>query len=119
MGMAEKIIQSAQAHVEPGEVVQGAFAGQRNVSGRGGGGYRVVVATDRRFLVFRSGTFSQTVIKGLIEESSRDQRLSDPSGVFVTITVGGQTMEVNFRYFKQVRAINLALDDLDLRPRSV
>jgi hypothetical protein len=83
-------------------------------NGVGSGGYRAVVATDRRFLVFQSGTFSQTVIKRLIEESSRDQRLGEPSGVFYNVTVGGLAMKVNFRYFKQVRAIDLALDGIDL-----
>nr|MCW2728550.1 hypothetical protein [Aeromicrobium sp.] len=115
MGMAEKIVQRAQAQVEPGEVVHGAFAAQTTVANRiGDGGYRVVVATDRRFLVFQSGTFSQTVIKQLIEESSRGQRLGEPSGAFYNVTIGEQALKVNFRYFKQVRAIDLALDGLSL-----
>jgi hypothetical protein len=110
MGMAEKIVQRAQARVEPGEAVQGAFAGQPTLRNRiGEGGYRVVVATDRRFLVFQSGTFSQTALKDLLEESPRDQRLGEPGGVFYDVTVGTQTMKVNFRYFEQVRAIDLAL----------
>jgi hypothetical protein len=109
MGMAEKIVQRAQSRVEPGEVVQGAFAGQPTLRNRiGEGGYRVVVATDRRFLVFQSGTFSQTVLKDLIAESPRNQRLGEPSGLFHDVTVGEQAMKVNFRYFEQVRAIDLA-----------
>ena len=111
MAMADKIVQRAHEHVEPGEIVQGAFAAQTTLRNRvGEGGYRVVVATDRRFLVFQSGTFSQTVFKGLIEESSRHQRLGEPSGVFYTVTIGEQAMKVNFRYFNQLRAIDLALD---------
>jgi hypothetical protein len=110
MGMAEKIVQRAQARVEPGEVVQGAFAGQPSIRNRiGEGGYRVVVATDRRFLVFQSGTFSQTVLKDLVEESPRDQRLGEPGGLFYDVTIGTQTMKVNFRYFGQLRTIDLAL----------
>ncbi|WP_157432571.1 hypothetical protein [Aeromicrobium sp. Root472D3] len=111
MGMAEKIVHRAQSLVEPGEIVQGAFAGQPTITNRiGQGGYRIVVATDRRFLVFRSGTFSQTVIKDLVEESPRDQRLGEPGGIFHDVAVGSLTMKVNFRYFAQVRAIDLALD---------
>lgn len=110
MGMAEKIVQRAQAHVEPGELVQGAFAAQTTITNRiGSGGYRVVVATDRRFLVFQSGTFSQTVIKDLIDESPRQQRLGEPSGVFYDVTIGANALKVNFRYFTQLRAIDLAL----------
>ena len=114
MGMAEKIVQRAQSHVEPGETVQGAFAGQPTLTNRiGQGGYRIVVATYRRFLVFQSGTFSQTVLKGLIEQSPRHQRLGEPSGVFYDVMVGSQTMKVNFRYFAQIRAIDNALDSSD------
>lgn len=111
MTMADKIVQGAQSHVEPGEIVHGAFAAQTTIRNRvGGGGYLVVVATDRRFLVFQSGTFSQTVLKDLIEQSPRHQRLGEPNGVFYDVTVGSQTMKVNFRYFTQIRAIDLALD---------
>lgn len=110
MGMAEKIVQRAQSRVEPGEVVQGAFAGQPTLRNRiGEGGYRVVVATDRRFLVFQSGTFSQTVLKDLLEESPRDQVLGEPGGLFYDVTVGTQSMKVNVRYFGQVRAIDQAV----------
>ncbi len=110
MGMADKIVQRAQEHVDPGEIVQGAFAAQTTIANRiGSGGYRVVVATDRRFLVFQSGTFSQTVIKRLIDESPRQQRLGEPSGVFYNVTIGSQALKVNFRYFNQLRAIDLAL----------
>jgi hypothetical protein len=110
MAMADKIVQRAQEHVEPGEIVQGAFAAQTTITNRlGDGGYRVVVATDRRFLVFQSGTFSQTVIKGLIDESSRHQRLGEPSGLFYNVTIGAQALKVNFRYIEQLRAIDQAL----------
>jgi hypothetical protein len=109
MAMADKIIQRAQEHVEPGEIIQGAFAAQMTITNRGGDPYRIVVATDRRFLLFQSGRISQTVIKRLIGESSRDQLLGEPSGMFYNVTVGEETMKVNFRYFAQVRTIDGAL----------
>ncbi|WP_029138853.1 hypothetical protein [Nakamurella lactea] len=108
--MADAIIKNAREHLAPGEEVQGAFAGQQTIRNRlGEGGYRVVVATDRRFLVFRSGTFSQTAVKRLIEESARGQRLGEPTGLFYDLTVGGEKMKVNRRYFGQIRAIDDAL----------
>jgi hypothetical protein len=108
--MAEKIIQRAKVHVHAGESIQGAFAGQSSIrSSFGDGGYWIVVATDRRFMVFQSGTFSQTVIKRLIEESPRAQVLGEPSGIFYDVAVGGLSMKVNFRYFGQVKAIDRAL----------
>lgn len=108
--MADTIIKKASAHLAPGEVVHGGFAGQKTIRNRlGDGGYRVVVATERRFLVFQSGTFSQTTIKRLIEESPREQRLGEPTGLFYNVTVGTETMKVNRRYFDQLRAIDQAL----------
>lgn len=111
MGMADKIQANAAPHVEPGERVQGAFAVQKTLTNRvGHGGYRAVVATDRRFLVFQSGTFSQTTLKKLLTSLPRDQRLGPGSGVFHSIQLGEETMMVNFRYFKQLDAIDAALD---------
>ena len=107
MSMAERIMSNAQSYVAPGEQIQGAFAGQRTVRNRvGDGGYRCVVATDRRFLVFQSGSFSQTALKGLLGEEGRELRLGEPSGLWHTVTVAGETMKVNRRYFDQVRAID-------------
>ena len=76
----------------------------------GNGGYRAVVATDRRFLVFQSGTFSQTTLKKLLASLPRDQRLGPGSGAFHSIQLGEEKMMVNFRYFKQLNAIDAALD---------
>lgn len=119
MTMADKIIQRAKEHVQPGEIIQGAFAAQMTLGNRiGNGGYRTVVetkyrifvATNWRFMVFKSGSFSQTVIKEFIEESPRDQALGEPKGLFYNVTIGGETMNVNFRYFDQIREIDCALE---------
>ena len=110
MAMADKIIANAAEHLEPGEQVHGAFAVQKTVTNKvGHGGYRAVVATDRRFLVFQSGTFSQTTLKKLIASLPRDQRLGPGSGVFHPVQLGDETMLVNFRYFKQLAAIDAAI----------
>ncbi|MFC6707926.1 hypothetical protein [Flexivirga alba] len=110
MAMADTIIKKAQPHLAAGEVVHGAFAGQQTIRNRlGEGAYRVVVATDQRFLVFQSGSFTQTSIKRLIEEPPRQQVLGEPTGLFCDITVGGETMKVNRRYLGQIRAIDAAL----------
>lgn len=111
MGMADKIMTNAAEHLEAGEQVQGAFAVQKTVRNRAGdGGYRAVVATDRRFLVFQSGTFSQTTLKKLIATLPRDQRLGPGHGAFHEVHLGEESMLVNFRYFNQLAAIDAALD---------
>ncbi len=108
--MAEKIIANAQSHLEPGEQVHGAFAGQNTLTNRlGDGGYRNVVATDRRFLVFQSGSFSQTSIKRLLTTAPRGQRLGPASGLWHDVELAGAAMKVNRRYFKQLQAIDEAV----------
>jgi hypothetical protein len=110
MGMAEKIIANAASFLEPGEQVHGAFAGQKTLTNRlGEGGYSNVVATDRRFLVFQSGSFSQTSIKRLLTTAPRGQRLGAGSGLWHEVTLDGLTMKVNRRYFTQLQAIDQAV----------
>lgn len=76
MSMADKIAANAAPYLVPGEHVQAAFAVQKTLTNRvGSGGYRAVVATDRRFLLFQSGTFSQTTLKKLLASLPRDQHL--------------------------------------------
>ncbi|GAB3499734.1 hypothetical protein GCM10027572_35840 [Flexivirga lutea] len=109
MSMADKIKSNAQPHLQPGEQTHGAFAGQRTVRNRlGEGGYRCVIATDRRFLVFQSGSFSQTTLKRQIAEAPRGIQLGEPEGLWHTVTIGDETMKVNRRYFDQLRAIDAA-----------
>jgi hypothetical protein len=111
MSMADKIAANAASYLEPGEQVQGAFAVQKTLANKAGnGGYRAVVATDRRIMVFQSGTFSQTKLKKLLASLPRDQRLGPGGGAFHSVLLGEETMLVNFRYFKQLDAIDAALD---------
>lgn len=110
MSMADKIMENARPHLADGEQVQGAFAGQKSIRhGLLDGSYRAVVATDRRFLIFRSGMVPQTVLKRLIEEAPRDQVLGEPGGLFYDLTIGSETMKVNRRYYGQIRAIDAAI----------
>ena len=107
--MAEKIITNAQSYLEPGEQVHGAFAGQKTLTNRlGEGGYSNVVATDRRFLVFQSGSFSQTSIKRLLTSAPREARLGTGTGLWHDVVLDGLTMKVNRRYFGQLKAIDEA-----------
>ena len=107
MSMSDKIAANAQPHLEPGEQVQGAFAGQPTVTNRlGEGGYRCVVATDKRFLVFQSGSFSQTTLKKLLATAPRDRELGTPSGLWHDLEIGGVLMKVNRRYFKVLEQID-------------
>lgn len=105
MSASDKIASNAQAHLAPGETVQAAFAGQPRIRFRAGDRYRTVVVTDRRVLVFDSGTFSQTKTKTLLAELPRTVSFGQPQGMlWHEIEVAGERLYVNRRYFKQVAA---------------
>lgn len=108
MAASDKIIKSVQPHLEPGETIQGAFAGQTSIRFRLSDRYRTVVATDRRILVFDSGTFSQTKTNEKLVELPRATRFGEASGLWHQIDIAGETLHVNRRYFKQLAAIDAA-----------
>lgn len=109
MSASEKIIKNVQPHLAPGETVQAAFAGQPQIRFRVGDRYRTVVVTDRRILVFDSGTFSQTKTKTQLAELPRSTRFGRPQGMlWHQIEVAGERLYVNRRYFKQLEAIEPA-----------
>lgn len=103
---SKKIVASAQPHLEPGEEVHGAFAAQDAKIFRAQNRYSTVVATDRRILVFDSGTFSQTKTKTLLGELPRSTKLGPTSGLWHEISFQDQTLYVNRRHHKQVTAID-------------
>ena len=107
MAASDKIEKNAQPHLQPGEQVQGAVAGQTSIRFKATDRYRTVVATDLRILVFDSGTFSQTKCSTLMAELPRATPLGPPEGMlWHQVDLTGETLYVNRRYFKQVAAID-------------
>ncbi|GAA5141078.1 hypothetical protein GCM10023340_02210 [Nocardioides marinquilinus] len=107
MGRAlARIAEAAAPHLEPGEQVHGAFAGQTRVPFRMGDRYRTVVATDRRILVFDSGGLSQTKARELLAVLPRDLRLGPASGLWHRVQLGEHLLHVNRRYFADLAAID-------------
>jgi len=104
---SDKIVENVQPHLQPGEQVHGAFAGQSKI-GRGSY-YTANVATDRRILVFSSGIVSQTKVGKLREELPRQVRLGPPhSTLWHQLQLGRERMYVNRRYWKQLEQIDAA-----------
>lgn len=109
MAASDKIIKNVQPHLAPGETVIAAFAGQPQIRFRAGDRYRTVVVTDRRTLLFDSGTFTQTKTKTLLAELPRDVRFGQPQGMlWHQIEIADEHLYVNRRYFAQLRAIDAA-----------
>ena len=112
MALRDKFIKAAQPHLQPGEVVQGAFLAVRANPAWSilsywvvlAKGYYVVVATDRRTLVFRTSAFRTTTFKGLAMELPPGG-LPEPTGrVNFKMQLGGENMWVHRRFWKELRA---------------
>jgi len=110
MRARDKIAAAAERRLEPGEHIHAAFAGQPHIRFQlGRDRYRTVVVTDRRVLVFDSGTFSQTKVKDCLAELGRDVRFGSATGLWHSVTLGDIALSVNRRYFGELAAADAAM----------
>ena len=65
--------------------------------------YRVVVVTDQRILVCRSGRFRTTPVNEVLAELPRTTRIGEPSGLWWKCETLGAKLYVHRRYHKDVR----------------
>jgi hypothetical protein len=67
--------------------------------------YVLIVATDRRIAVVRSGMWSQAGAKEILETHARETRLGPVTGsVWARLQLGGTRYWVHRRFFKDVEA---------------
>lgn len=107
-------LRSNAAHVlQPGEVVQAIFPGQTTSQWFAlisywiiifKNSYRVVVVTDRRILVCRSGRFRITPVKEVIREFPRHTKIGPASGLWYKCETLGERLYINKRFHKDVAA---------------
>src|SRR5258706_14202447 len=113
MAIRDKMRANAEPFLEPGETVQAVFGAQttsqwfilvsywiiiiKN-------SYRVVVVTDRRILVGRSGRMTQTPIKEIIRELPRTTKIGPASGLWYKTEALGERLYINKRFHKDVAA---------------
>jgi len=117
MAIRDKMRQNAEPFLQPGETIQAVFGAQttsqwfalisywiiiiRN-------SYRVIVVTDRRILVGRSGRMTTTPIKEILRELPRSTRIGPPSGLWYKTDVLGETMYVAKRFHKDITEADAA-----------
>lgn len=102
------------AHVlQPGENVQAVFAGQTvspywilvsSLIILFGNTYRVVVVTDRRILLCRSGRLRMTSVNEVLRELPRGTRIGPPEGLWWRCETLGEKLYVHRRFHKDVNA---------------
>jgi len=118
MAIRDKMSANAAHLLQPGETVQAVFGAQTMSAYLAlisywiiifANAYRVVVVTDRRILVCRSGRFRTTPVNDVIRELPRATRIGPPSGIWWRCETLGEKLYVHKRYHKDVTAADTVL----------
>jgi hypothetical protein len=113
MAIRDKLRANAQHVLQPGETIQAVFCGQTTSQYFAlisfwiillTNAYRVVVVTDRRILVCKSGRFTMTSIKEVLRELPRGTRIGPPNGLWWRSETLGERLYVHRRFHKDVNA---------------
>ena len=119
MAIRDQIAANAAPFLKPDEKVQAVFGAQtvsqylslisywiiimKNA-------YRVVVVTDQRILVCRSGRFRTTPVNEVLAELPRTTRIGEPQGLWWKCETLGPKLYVHRRYHKDVRAADESMN---------
>jgi hypothetical protein len=69
-------------------------------------GARVIVVTDRRILVCRSGRVRMTPVKEVLTQAPRSTRIGPPSGLWHKTGAFGEVLYVHKRFHKDIEAVD-------------
>ena len=103
--------------LQPGENIQQVFGAQTMSAYIGAlsgvmmllvNGYRVVIVTDKRIIITKSGRFTTTPVKGVVSELPRSFKFGEPGGLWHKFDANGQTLHVARRFFKDMQAADAA-----------
>ncbi|WP_433225378.1 hypothetical protein [Actinomadura formosensis] len=112
MAIRDKMRANAAHVLQPGENIQAVFSAQptdpylalffwltlfANV-------YRVIVVTDRRILVCRSGRLRMTPVTEVLRELPRSTRIGSPSGLWWYCETLGEGLYVHKRFHTDINA---------------
>jgi hypothetical protein len=118
VAIRDKLRANAEHVLQPGEVVQSIFVGQTTSQWFAlismwiiilKSPYRVVVVTDRRILVCRSGRFRTTPVKEVVAELPRSTRIGPASGLWYKCETLGDRLYIHKRFHKDVAAADAAV----------
>ncbi len=118
MAIRDTLRSNVQPHLQPGETVQSVFCGQTTSQWFAlisiwiiivSNAYRVVAVTDRRIIVFRSGRFRMTPVKGVVAEFPRGTRIGPASGLWYKCENLGERLYIHKRFHKDVVAADTAI----------
>jgi hypothetical protein len=113
VAIRDKLRANAAPFLQPGENIQAVFCGQTTSQYFAlisiwiivlTNAYRVVVVTDRRVLVCKSGRFRMTPVKEVIRELPRNTLIGPASGLWWRSESLGERLYVHKRFHKDVAA---------------
>ncbi|RKS73410.1 hypothetical protein BZB76_4100 [Actinomadura pelletieri DSM 43383] len=113
MAIRDKMRANAAHVLQPGENIQAVFGAQTTSQYLAlvslwililANSYRVVVVTDRRVLVCRSGRLRTTPVVEVLRELPRGTRIGPPSGLWWRCETLGEKLYVHKRFHKDVNA---------------
>lgn len=118
MAIRDTMRANAAPLLQPGEAVQAVFGAQTTsqwfallsywiIIARNA--YRVVVVTDRRILVCRSGRFRTTAVNGILHELPRATRIGPPHGLWYKTDALGERLHVAKRFHRDIESADAAL----------
>lgn len=110
MAIRDKMHKNAAPFLQPGEKIQVVFGAQTHsqylvlipVIFLALNSYRVVLVTDRRILVCRSGKFTTTPVKQVLSELPRKTRIGIPSGLWWRTENLGGPLYISSRFHKDI-----------------
>jgi len=118
MAIRDTMRANATHLLKPGEAVQAIFVAQttsqwfalisywiivvRNA-------YRVVVVTDQRIMVCRSGRFRMTPVNEVLREFPRDTRIGPANGLWFRCDALGERLYIAKRFHKDIAAADAAV----------
>lgn len=112
MAIRDTIRANAQHVLQPGEQIQEVIPAQTTSQWFAlisywiiifSNAYRVIVVTDRRILVCRSGRFRQTIVGEVLHEVPRATRIGPPSGLWYRCDNLGERLYIGKRFHKDVK----------------
>jgi hypothetical protein len=113
VAIRDKLRSNAAHLLQPGENIQAVFCAQTTSQYFAlisvwiillTNAYRVVVVTDRRILVCKSGRLRMTPVKEVIRELPRQTPIGPPSGLWWRSESLGERLYVHKRFHKDVNA---------------
>ncbi|MCU1346140.1 MAG: hypothetical protein JWL70_2406 [Acidimicrobiia bacterium] len=118
MAIRDKLRKNAAPLLAPGETIQSIFPAQTTSQYFALISYwiillknanRVVVVTDRRILICKSGKITATPVKGIEHELPRSTKIGPATGLWYRFEAPTGKLYVNRRYFKDIETADAAV----------